>query len=429
MYKLTRLDNGIKVVSHEIKDRESVSLGFWIGVGGRYEEDAIKGAAHFLEHIVFKGSRKYSCEQIKEKIEGIGGNLNAFTTEEQTCYYAKIPAQHVAGTFDVLSDMVVHPKIDTKDVAKERTVIIEEIKMYHDLPQYYVLDLLDSLLWPQHPLGKGLTGTAESVSGIKNKDLKSFHQRYYSPENIIVSACGKINHDQLVRLTKRKFSGLKHFPKAAYIKAKHEQNAPNIKYAVKNIEQMHIAIGMHGYNQKQKERYILTLLSTILGGNMSSRLFVELREKRGLAYSIYSSTKSLEDTGAFFVRGGVESGKLVAALRLILTEFRKIKKNGVSVSEFKRAKDYIIGQLLLGLEDTMDHMLWLGESVMSKGKTVTLKEVVEKFRKIQISDIQRIANEVLDEKKFNLAVVGPLTAAHQTEINRLFKRANRSSAM
>lgn len=419
MYKLTRIQNGVRVVTNEIKDKESVSIGFWIGVGGRYENDDLKGAAHFLEHIVFKGSKKYSCEAIKENVEGIGGSLNAFTSEEQTCYYAKIPAKHLSTTFDVLGDMVLSPKIDAKDVAKERTVIIEEIKMYHDLPQYYVLDLLDSLLWPGHPLGKGLIGTAESVTSIKNKDLRAFHHRYYSPENIIVSACGKINHDHLVRLTRKKFSKMVKYPKDSYQRVQHEQKSAQTKYALKGIEQMHIAFGMHGYNQKQKERYVLSLLSTILGGNMSSRLFVELREKRGLAYSISSSAKSLEDTGAFFVRGGVESVKLVDAVKVILGEFRKVRRSGVSLSEFKRAKDYLIGQLLLGLEDTMDHMLWLGESVMSKGKTVTLRQVVNEFEKIQVNDIQRVAKEVLSEKKFNLAIVGPVKKQQQEQINRL----------
>ena len=171
MYKKTVLTNGVRVITHDIKNRDSLAIGIWIGVGGRYEEDRLKGIAHFFEHIVFKGSAKYSCQSIKERIEGVGGALNAFTTEEQTCYYAKIPSKHIGQTFDVLADMVLSPKIASPDVAKEKTVVIEEIKMYHDLPQYFVLDLLDGLLWPGHPLGKTLTGTPETVSGLSSGSL------------------------------------------------------------------------------------------------------------------------------------------------------------------------------------------------------------------------------------------------------------------
>ena len=208
MYKKTALKNGLRVITHTIKDRDSIALGFWIGVGGRYEDDHIKGAAHFLEHIVFKGSQKYSCEEIKSLIEGIGGTLNAFTSEEQTCFYARIPSKHLKQTFDVLADMVSHPKIAIKDVDKEKTVIVEEIKMYHDLPQYFVLELLDALLWPGHPLGKNLAGTPESVMGMSDKDLKRFHQHFYAPGNIVVAACGNLTHEKIVALVKKKLGGL-----------------------------------------------------------------------------------------------------------------------------------------------------------------------------------------------------------------------------
>ena len=218
MYKKETLKNGLRIVTHDIKDRDSIALGFWIGVGGRYEEDRFKGAAHFLEHIVFKGSQKYSCEEIKIRIEGVGGALNAFTSEEQTCFFAKIPSKHLRQTFDVLADMVVYPKITSKDVKKEKTVIVEEIKMYHDLPQYFVLELLDGLLWPQHPLGKSLVGTAETVMAMSNNDLKGFHQRHYIPGNIVVAACGNLKHDSIVRLARKKFSKLTQFPQRDYMK-------------------------------------------------------------------------------------------------------------------------------------------------------------------------------------------------------------------
>ncbi|MCX5681994.1 MAG: pitrilysin family protein, partial [Candidatus Omnitrophica bacterium] len=194
MYKRTNLKNKLRVVSHQMKDRNSTAVGVWAGVGGRYESATIKGAAHFLEHIVFKGTKKYSCEEIKQKIEGVGGTLNAFTSEECTCYFAKIPSQHVEQTFDILSDMILQPLIMKKDVDKERGVILEEIKMYHDLPQHLVMDLLDQLLWANHPLGQNIAGNPESVGGMSEQDLRRFHDDFYIASNIVVSACGDISH-------------------------------------------------------------------------------------------------------------------------------------------------------------------------------------------------------------------------------------------
>lgn len=421
MYRKDVLPNQLRVVTHDVKDRDSIALGFWVGVGGRYEEDRIKGAAHFLEHIVFKGSRKYGCEEIKEKIEGVGGALNAFTSEEQTCFYAKIPAKHLEQTFDVLADMVFFPKIQPKDVKKESTVIVEEIKMYHDLPQYFVLELLDQLLWPNHPLGKSLAGTPETVSGMNSQDLKRFHDYYYAPGNIVVAACGNLNHKQILDLTRRKLGSLKKKGEWNFKKADHKPEQPGVKFYKKDIEQMHVALGMPGYHENHPDRYILSMLSTILGGNMSSRLFVEVREKRGLAYSVSTSSKQLHDTGLFMVRAGVDNQKIVPATALILKELNKIKKEGVGADEFTRARDYLLGQLLLGLEDTMDHMLWLGEGVISKDQIRTLETVVKSFEKITRGDIKRIAQDILDDNKFNLAVVGPINQAQEKELSRLLK--------
>jgi predicted Zn-dependent peptidase len=421
MYKKTVLKNGLRVITHNIKDRDSIAIGFWIGVGGRYEDDCIKGVAHFLEHIVFKGSQKYSCEKIKSLIEGIGGALNAFTSEEQTCFYAKIPSQHLNQTFDVLADMVSHPKIATKDVHKEKTVIVEEIKMYQDLPQYFVLELLEALLWPGHPLGKNLAGTPESVMGISDKDLKRFHQRFYAPGNIVVAACGNLTHDRIVALVKKKLGGLHPSSKIGYRKIEGAQSEPRTRFYKKNIEQMHLALGFSAYDENHKDRYVLSLLSTILGGNMSSRLFVEVREKRGLAYSISCSYKALHDTGIFLIRAGVDNQKVVEAVTLILKELNKIRREGVGQNEFQRAREYLSGQLLLGLEDTMEHMLWVGEGMITKNKIKTRKGILKEFKKIKPVDIKRIANEILNAKHYNLAIVGPINDRQEKQLCKLVK--------
>ncbi|MFA5059875.1 MAG: pitrilysin family protein [Candidatus Omnitrophota bacterium] len=419
MYQKTDLPNGLRVVSYEMKDRDSISIGIWINAGGRYEEDKVKGAAHFLEHILFKGTKNYSCEAIKELIEGVGGMLNAFTSEENTCYFAKVPAKHLNQTFDVLADMVLSPLITKEDVDKERGVILEEIKMYHDLPQHFVLELLDELVWPDHPLGKNLAGSFETVGQMSEKDLQGFHRGQYISKNIVVAACGKFKHKDLLKLVTRKFRNQAKKQTESFLKFENRQNSPQVKLFRKDIEQMHLALGMHGLPYDHKDKYILNLLHVILGANMSSRLFDEVREKRGLAYAIGSSVKSLQDTGLFMVRAGVDNKKIVEAVKVILEELSKIKKENVTKDEFTRAKDYYLGQILLGLEDTLEHMLWLGESVTALNKTRTLKDILKEVKKIEISDIRRVAGQILNENHFNLSVVGPLAESQEKDLRRL----------
>ena len=419
MYTKTTLPNGLRVVTHDMKDRDSIALGFWIGVGGRHEEDRVKGAAHFLEHILFKGSKKYPCEVIKTSIEGVGGTLNAFTSEEQTCFYAKIPTKYLKKTFDVLADMVVHPSIADPDIAKEKTVVVEEIKMYRDLPQYAVMELLDGLLWPDHPLGKNLAGTPETVTALSREDIKGFHKNYYIPGNIVIAACGNLDHAQITRLARERFGKLPREAQPTYLKADNSQSKPRINLFPKKIEQMHLALGIIGYDENHKERHALNLLSVILGGNMSSRLFVEIREKRGLAYSISCMARTMHDTGVFLIRAGVDNQKLIETVTVILSELDKVKRGGVTDDEFTRGRDYLLGQMLLSLEDTMEHMLWIGDTVISQNKTKTLKSLIADFQKIKKEDILRVAREILKPGRYNLAVVGPLTDRQREELSKL----------
>lgn len=419
MYPKTTLTNGLRIVTYSMQDRDSVSVGILIGVGGRYEVDRLKGAAHFLEHIVFKGSKKYSCEAIKENIEGIGGALNAFTSEEQTCYYAKIPSKHVAETFDVLADMVFAPQIGQKDVEKESGVIIEEIKMYHDLPQYMVMEILDTLMWPGHPLGKNLAGTPETIGAMTHADLRQFHQDYYSPSNVVVAAAGHLSHDAFVQMVEKRLTGISAKSVEGFVEADNSQSKPRTQFFKKDIEQMHLALGMLGLEEGHEDRYVLSVLNVILGGNMSSRLFNEIREKRGLAYSIGSGAKAFKDTGIFLVRAGVDNHKIVQATELILSELRKIKRTPVTPGELRRAKEYVLGQLLLSMEETMDHMLWIGEETLIFDKIRTLKDIVAQVNQVTASDIKRLAAEILDEKRFNLAIVGPITDEQQKGLQSL----------
>jgi len=419
MYQKTKFENGLRVVSHDMKERESVALGLWVAAGGRYEVDRIKGAAHFLEHMAFKGSAKYSCDQVKELIEGVGGSVNAFTSEEQTCYYAKFPAQHLKRIFDVLSDIVFLPSINAKDVAKESTVIVEEIKMYKDLPQYYVYELLDELMWPNHPLGKSLAGSAETVSAMSRSDLNGFHKKYYVPGNIVISSAGKVSHQQICELVQKKLRKVPTGLKMNFVEANNTQVKPRAKIYKKETEQMHLALGMLGLENDHDDKYALNLLNIILGGNMSSRLFNEVREKRGLAYSIGSSLKYLKDTGMLMIRAGVDNGKLVNTVDVVMKELSKIRRFGVTDDEFKRAKDFYLGQAFLALEDTMDHMLWIGESTLTRDRIRSIEEIVILVNKVKITDLKRVAQQIFDEKHYNFAVVGPVNDKQEKELGRL----------
>jgi len=419
MRRITQLPNKVRIVTQEFKDRESASIGVWVAAGGRYENRENKGVAHFLEHMAFKGSLKYSCDEIKQLVEGVGGSLNAFTAEEETCFYAKVPAAHLKQTFNVLADISFFPKIALKDLEKERTVILEEIKMYHDLPQYYVGELLEELLWPDHPLGQSLAGTPKSVGEMSAAYLRNFKNAHYVPANTVISACGSMKHEELVRLVTAKLGKLTGFLAPSYIPARRTQEKPGIHLYYKQTEQMHLALGYLAYETNHKDYYVLALLSIILGGNMSSRLFNEVREKRGLAYSVSSGIKSLNDTGYFMVRAGVDNVKIVDALGLILKVLAKIVSGGVKEDEFKRAQEYYMGQSLLGLEDTMDQMLWMGGGVISNDQVKTIEDVIKKIKAVTRADIKRVAKEILDPQRLNVAIIGPMSGDQQEQLRAI----------
>jgi len=319
--------------------------------------------------------------------------------------------------------MIKNPKFDVEKFEKEKKVILEEIKMYHDLPQYHVNELLDQLVWPDHPLGKSLAGTPESVSAMNSRMIKKFHEDYYTTKNIVVSACGDLKHSNIVNLAHKKLSSVCLGEKSSFVKVGPSKLGSSVVFFKKDIEQMHVALGAIGYDEGNKDKYPLALLSVVLGGNMSSRLFNEVREKRGLAYSIGCSSRTLHDSGVFLVRAGVDNTKIEEALSVILRELEKVVKNGVTQGEFVRAKDYLLGQLLLGMEDTMEHMLWIGEGLIARNKTKTLKSVINEFESIEKEDLKRVAKQVLKQECFRLAVVGPVTDKQRSIISRLMKTA------
>jgi len=417
MFKKSTLENGLRIITRRMPDMQSVSLGIWIKVGGRYENDNDKGISHFIEHLLFKGTKKYSCRAIKESIEGVGGSLNGFTSEELTCYLVKMPSNYLELALDILSDMVIDPVFPPLEVEKEKQVILEEIKMYRDQPQSYVHELLDALLWPDQPLGIPIIGSPESVSRINRKDLLSFKSRAYTPMNIVVSCAGVVDEDKLARSVAKRFRGLKTTDINTFSAARQSQEEPRLKIFHKDTEQTHLAMGFHAFRRDHPLKYAVGLLHVILGGNMSSRLFNELREKRGLAYEIGTQVRRFHDTGSFQVHAGIDNRKVGQSLDLIRKELDKAAKMPVRPDEFKRAKEFYLGQLSLAMEETMDSMLWLGESMVTLNKTFTLEQIVREVRQVTRADLREVARQIFKPSRVNLALVGPETIK-QDEIYR-----------
>jgi len=408
VYHKSILDNGLRIVSHCMPERQSLSLGIFIKVGGRYENSENKGTAHFLEHLLFKGTKNYSCRRIKESIEGVGGSLNGFTSEELTCYLVKIPSLYMDKALNILSDMVIRPTLPKVEIKKEKTVILEELKMYRDLPQSYVYELLDELLWPSQPLGAPIIGTVDSLLKINRDRLASFQEGYYTATNMVISAAGNIDEGKLKKEVTKIFSALPKKAENIFLKAQEKQEGIRIKVFHKDTEQTHMALGFRGLKRDHPLRHALGLLHVILGANMSSRLFNELREKRGLTYEIGTMVKRFYDTGAFLVHAGIDNRKVPAAIALILKELAKTKSALVSEGEFNRAKEFYIGQLKLGLEDTMEHMLWIGETTATLEKAYSSAEIIAEVNQVKRNDILEVARHLFKESNLNLSLIGPL---------------------
>ena len=407
-YPIVTLPNGIRVVAAPQKERQSVSLGIWVGVGGRDEQVRTAGISHFLEHIVFKGTHTRTANQIKESVEGVGGSLNAFTSEEYTCFLAKASYKHFESVFDVLSDMVLNASIKEEDVKKERTVIMEEIKMTQDQPSHLVDENLTEILWPEHPLGRPLAGTLDTVGALTRENLVAYRDRYYEPGLITVVAAGNVTQKALLKATELRFKGAGRGTVKDLELFSGLQNKSRVKIFKKDTEQVHLALGLHTFPKEHPDQYALDVLSVVLGGNMSSRLFNEVREERGLAYDIGAFVRRFQETGAFVVSAGVDNHKYDEALKVIIGELDKVTRQPVGADELKRSKEFYLGQLELGLENSMSQMLWVGENVVSLGRCKTSEEVVEHVEKVSAEDVRRVAKGLFKSKGLNLALVGAI---------------------
>jgi predicted Zn-dependent peptidase len=411
VYRTSRLENGLTVATAEMPHMTSVSVGLWMGVGSRSEPAALNGACHFIEHLLFKGTATRSAREISQAVEGVGGYLNAFTSEETTCLHARAGYARFEELLEVLMDMLLHSRFAPADVRKEREVIKEEIAMYLDEPQHYVQELLNATLWPEQPLGRPITGSAASLDRMNRSLLLGYLADHYTSASVVVVAAGRVEHSQVlkaVNLYARRFpTGRRHaFPRALW-----RQQAPVVRLFTKATEQTQAALGIRTCSRHDERRFALRLLNTILGENMSSRLFQVIREDRALAYSIYSTPSFFHDTGDLVISCGCDTDKLERVLRLAVRELRRFVNRRVTPSELQRARDYLLGQLDLGQESTETQMNWLGEHLLGYGTALAPAEIRRNLSAVTAAQVQAVAKDFFQPAHLNLAVVSPLKDA------------------
>lgn len=408
VYRYSRHASGVTIATAEIPHMSSVSLGIWVGVGGRYEPERLCGASHFIEHMLFKGTRRRTAREISQDVEGIGGYLNAFTTEEHTCFYAKAGCDRFEHLWDVLADMFLNSTFDPIEIEKERNVIKEELAMYTDQPHHYVQDLLNETMWPDQPLGRPLTGTEKTLNALTRADLVGFLRDNYVASGTLISVAGNIKHKQAVQTVSKLLSRFRKRPRSGFLPVIDNQNSPRIRLHQRETEQTQLALGIRTCSRHDERRFTLRVLNALLGENMSSRLFQVVREDNGLAYSICSSLSSFDDGGTLTISAGVETRKLEKALKLIIGELAILADCTPHVSEVRRARDYIFGQLDLSLENTENQMTWLGEQYLGYGNIISADEIKARISKVTPRDVRNAARDFFRPERLNLALVSPI---------------------
>lgn len=389
---------------------QSISVGLWFNVGARYETEQESGVFHFIEHMLFKGTKRRSAKMISELIEGHGGDINAFTSQENTCYYARIASRHLPLVMDVLFGMVCEPLFLPDEVEKERGVIEEEIRMYDDQPGAVASDVLDALIWPKHPLGRSVAGTLETVGRMNRSTILDYWKRHYTPNRLVISVAGNADLSTLLKLVQKNLTAAKC--------GKTKPN-PNLKVKIapsravsfqaiaRPFKQAQLAIGFDALSKHDSRRYALRLLNVALGENMSSRLFQVLRERHGWAYSVQSAMSCLEDTGGLFVHVGLDKENVPKALQTIGKELNRLKEKQLSPKELKRAKDYAIGQFELSLEKPTSQMMRMGESLISYGKIDSPQVLIDALSRVSAQQIQTLAHDLIQPGKAHVVCVGP----------------------
>lgn len=409
MYQKTTLDNGLRVITVNMPHTHSVSICIFIGVGSRYETDAEAGVSHFIEHLLFRGTAKRATAKvISETIEGLGGILNGGTDKELTLYWCKVAQTHFELALDVLADMLLHSKFNPQDIEKERQIIIEEINMSKDSPAQRVDMLIDGLLWSKHPLGRDIAGSKESVAAITRDTMLNYQQGQYLPDNTVVTIAGNVQHQQIVTAVSQVLGNWTSQRERAAYSAYKEQPAHRLYVETKDTEQAHLCLALPGLSLFHPGRFTLDLLNVILGGGMGSRLFTEIRDKLGLAYSIHSYAEHFLDSGSVTVSAGVDPKNLSTVIKAILEQLSLLRET-VPESELSKAKELSKGRLLLSMEDSRSVASWVGGQEILTERILSIDQVVSIIDAITADELKQLARELLVGSQLRLAVVGRVT--------------------
>jgi predicted Zn-dependent peptidase len=409
MHYKTVLPNGVRVVTGPMTGVRSASLIFYYGIGSRFEQPRIQGVSHFLEHMLFKGTEKRPDPMmVSQEIEGVGGILNAATGRESTNYWCKVPSTHFALAFDVLADILRNSVIDSAELDKERSVIIEEIRSVNDSPEDMVHDVIDEVVWGDQGIGRPIAGTEETVSNIDRAAMVDFWARNYRPERLVVAAGGDVTHEQVVELAERYFGDLDAgVPTDGYEQSSFNQTEAKVHLVNRETEQAHLCIAMPALPYTTERRYVQGTIEAILSSGMSSRLFQEIREKRGLVYSVYGYFRPYADVGQGVVYAGTDLERVEETVGAIVEELRKLRDDGVPAEELQRTKDLRKGRLLMGLEDSRSVASWVGSQELTYGEIKTPEEVMVKIEQVTADQVKELAEETFQSAKLSLALIGP----------------------
>ena len=401
------LPNGLVVITETMTHVRSVSVGVWVRNGSRREVQEENGLAHFMEHMVFKGTERRSAEAIAREMDSIGGMLDAFTSKEQICFNAKVLDEHLPIAFDIIADLVLRPKFDSEDVKKERQVVLEEIKMDLDNPEYLLHEIFTRGFWPRHALGRPILGTPDTVRRFNKDGLRTRFDSWFAPDRIVLTAAGNVPHEQVLELVQREFGSLKAAGKCEGHAAPSTE-APIHLETKRDLEQVHVCMGVPSYPLAHKRRFAVAVMNNLLGGGMSSRLFQNIREKLGLAYAVFSELTPYSDAGMMTVYAGTARETVGQVIDLIVKEFRDLKESPVSEEELLRAKNHLKGSLMLSLESTSARMSNLARQELYFGRFYSLDEILQSISAVTHDDVQSLAQEVFRPEQIAVTVLGSL---------------------
>jgi predicted Zn-dependent peptidase len=401
------LPNGIRIVTEHMPHVRSVSVGIWIGTGSREEADDQTGLSHFVEHMVFKGTKNRSAEQIARSVDSIGGGLDAFTSKELVSYNVKVLDEHLPNAFDVIADLTLNPLFKPADIEKEKGVILEELKMEVDNPEYLIHEIFASNFWKGHPLGRPILGTKQTIRSFDRDAVDRYYKQCYTPSNILITAAGSLDHNRLVNLVGDQFADLK--PRKTTRRAKPpEPHAPLVFKNKDSLEQVHVYVGVPSIEIAHEARFACFILNAILGGGMSSRLFQNIRERQGLAYTVYSELTMYRDAGCMLVYAGTSQKNAGKVVDSVVRELRKLADERVTEDEMRRSKDHLKGSYVLGLESTSSRMANLARQELYFHRFFSLDEMLDKVERVTAEEVQALAQQFFDPKRMAVAMLGRL---------------------